>query len=374
MPGVWSRRSWTIWVRGGLVLAACGEGSTGPGVAGDAAAVDPDQGVADLGGPDGGRRPEAGPGRRDSGSVGDAGPRDGGSPLPDGQTVPPADVGPPTPDTAAPPPRDVGPIGPEDATVNQPDGAAPGADVGGPPMRDGLVPPPPDAGSPPGPDGAPAPSPDGFVPPLVDAALPPPIDAESPPPPDAGPVPADPCTDCHGGPDGPAPPRAISGAVDPGAIGVGAHQRHLVGGTLRAGMPCESCHLVPDEIFAPGHIDGLPAELTFAGLAGRDGAVPQWRPADATCAGTYCHGGTLTGGNLTTPRWTDVGGAALACGACHGAPPPGPHPARADCATCHPETVRPDGTLDLAGGRHLDGHLDVALLSCDTCHGAPPPA
>ncbi len=70
-------------------------------------------------------------------------------------------------------------------------------------------------------------------------------------------------------------------------------------------------------------------------------------------------------------------GTQKACGACHGAPPTkAAHPQgalAARCEACHPDTVRPDGTIDVAGGHHIDGRIDVALGGgCAGCHGAPP--
>jgi predicted CxxxxCH...CXXCH cytochrome family protein len=50
-----------------------------------------------------------------------------------------------------------------------------------------------------------------------------------------------------------------------------------------------------------------------------------------------------------------------------------------DCATCHPDTVGPDGEIKVADGLHIDGEIE-AVVDCYSCHGtqdtkaAPPPA
>jgi predicted CxxxxCH...CXXCH cytochrome family protein len=185
------------------------------------------------------------------------------------------------------------------------------------------------------------------------------------------------CTVCHGGAGGPAPPVSLSGATETTALGVGAHQAHLQGGTLRAAIACGECH--PAVTSVAGHIDGIPAELVWGALATGDGAAPSFDRTTATCSSTYCHGGTLGGGSNTTPQWTLVDGSQDACGTCHGAPPPPPHPAEERCETCHPGTMAADGGIDVAGGLHINGRVDFPTGSCTPCHGggpngpAPPP-
>ena len=78
--------------------------------------------------------------------------------------------------------------------------------------------------------------------------------------------------------------------------------------------------------------------------------------------------------------WTGTftaGTSTLACGSCHGAPPPASsgHPAVSSaltgCATCHPKTVKADGTIDVAGGFHVNGTVEVdsTAMTCSSCHG-----
>jgi predicted CxxxxCH...CXXCH cytochrome family protein len=141
------------------------------------------------------------------------------------------------------------------------------------------------------------------------------------------------CTMCHGGADNPtgAPPGAIWGkAGDPGrgggtidAVRIGAHTSHLSARhALAAPVACSSCHVVPADAFAPGHLDGSTATVTFSGIAAL--GTPSWARATATCA-SYCHGATLGGGTVASPVWTTTDGSQIACGSCHGLPPPAPH-------------------------------------------------
>jgi predicted CxxxxCH...CXXCH cytochrome family protein len=188
------------------------------------------------------------------------------------------------------------------------------------------------------------------------------------------------CTSCHGGAN-PAPPGSLAGDVAPSALGVGAHQVHLRDTAIRAALPCDACHLVPATVDAPGHVDGQ-VTVTFGALARRDGASPKWERAAARCDGVYCHGATLPGGLATAPAWTYLVEPDPArpehCGDCHGAPPPAPHPtaaaAPAGCRPCHATTVGADGVIDLAGGRHLDGQVDLTPdepSACGLCHPVP---
>jgi len=192
------------------------------------------------------------------------------------------------------------------------------------------------------------------------------------------------CVSCHGSFDNAAPPTSLRGAASTGDLAVGAHQVHLTPGAFRKAVACDECHVVPTTAGAPGHIDlpgaaPTPADVVFGGLATNDGAAPVWNRAAAGCAASYCHGGTLAGGSNSAPIWTRVDGTQVACGTCHGLPPPtvrggGAHPAAtgsvpAACSACHPGTVRPDGTIDIVGGQHIDGVVQVGALACAGCHG-----
>ncbi|MBS1124740.1 MAG: Multiheme cytochrome, partial [Deltaproteobacteria bacterium] len=183
---------------------------------------------------------------------------------------------------------------------------------------------------------------------------------------------------CHGEGGEAAPPRDTIGRANTDAIGVGAHRAHIGSSKMHKRIECATCHMVPQEIGAPGHIDtALPAELTFGGIA--DGSV--WNRDTATCSNNYCHGASLTntiggssgsaGGAATEPVWTLVDGSQRQCESCHGYPPPAPHPQNPDCGTCHP-TMNPGQDRELAYAElHVDGRLDVIeTAACDSCHGA----
>ncbi len=151
------------------------------------------------------------------------------------------------------------------------------------------------------------------------------------------------CTSCHGDPDGDplgAPPFDTSGSDDSSARGVGAHSAHLVGRGLARVLACSECHLVPEGLSDPGHVDSaLPAEVRLQGVAEAFEAEPRYEAG--ACAQTYCHGdsfigGRPSGGRHTVPEWTVVDESQITCGSCHGMPPPAPHPEdAADCGQCH---------------------------------------
>lgn len=200
------------------------------------------------------------------------------------------------------------------------------------------------------------------------------------------------CTDCHGDAERltgspleeAAPPLGTRGEVDASAVAVGAHQAHLVAGTIAKPVACAECHLVPT---SPSHPNDA-IDFAWGATATTEGAQPVWDRQSATCASTWCHGAKIGGGSNKTPNWTG-GASQTACGTCHGLPPPQPHPASTQCSTCHPGTVKADGSLDVAGGLHVNGTVDANrfhpagwalstshgyaanrdLASCKACHG-----
>jgi predicted CxxxxCH...CXXCH cytochrome family protein len=194
------------------------------------------------------------------------------------------------------------------------------------------------------------------------------------------------CSFCHGTssaqtkggytvgahPEWAAPPHSVRQRLT-GVIGTdrtGAHQAHLAGVTsgglrLSAPLACATCHSVPTDLT---HVQGSQSRATVV-LRGAQASLPAslgaYDPTSGTCA-TYCHGAS------PSPAWSSTG---LQCGSCHGSPPPGHLPFQggaSGCALCHPTTVHADGSLDVDGGRHVDGVVQVTLTAegtaCSTCH------
>jgi predicted CxxxxCH...CXXCH cytochrome family protein len=197
------------------------------------------------------------------------------------------------------------------------------------------------------------------------------------------------CARCHGDPGRsplwltPAPPQDNAGRTATSAVGVGAHAAHLAGTSLRSSpIACSECHSSPTTMMAhpnPLYATTGVVDMSWGPLATAGGNVPSWDPATMSCAASYCHGGSLSGGKATVPIWTRVDGSQVACDSCHGMPPdsvghaslPRPMPATGCAAsTCHPNTVAADGTLKLAGGLHINGYVDIGTSTCTTCHGS----
>ena len=184
---------------------------------------------------------------------------------------------------------------------------------------------------------------------------------------------ADRCTACHGRDDNPAPPADLDGRVVASTITVGAHTVHLEARSgLSAPVRCADCHVVPEALNDPDHIDSArPAEVFAAGLASLafvDDAAPRWERETARCVNTYCHGGgtrlarDMSPGLLRTPVWNAPERQQVYCGSCHGVPPTTrPHDPTAGvegCAQCHPGTVDAFGNI-LERNQHIDGILDL---------------
>jgi predicted CxxxxCH...CXXCH cytochrome family protein len=173
-------------------------------------------------------------------------------------------------------------------------------------------------------------------------------------------------TACHGSTN-PAPPFDLSGSSATSSPGVGAHQAHVLGSARARAVQCNECHVVPDDVFAPGHLDSsLPAELAFSGVAAAFGGTPSY--AAGACTNTSCHGGAFpsghaSGGTNLAPSWTQVDGTQAACGSCHGLPPPGPHPLGSlnpICNACH-QNVLADNTTFIDPSLHVNGVVDFLV-------------
>ncbi len=143
------------------------------------------------------------------------------------------------------------------------------------------------------------------------------------------------------------------------------HAVHLRGGVYGPGMNCAGCH-------AP---QGFAVDFSQNPALVGSGAT--FDPATKTCSNVACHGtftfGTVAGTHAA-PRWNDT--TQVTCTSCHGMPPAG-HPGMggvanaASCASCHSDTVNPDGTINMALGTHMDGLPQVTGGSCTSCHGDP---
>ena len=198
-----------------------------------------------------------------------------------------------------------------------------------------------------------------------------------------------------------APPDAITqrltGVVAPDRTG--AHQAHLTGltgGGLSFAKPfaCSTCHVVPTAL-PPPHIDGAMSRASVALVVPGGKNTGTYDPAAGTCT-TYCHG-PITG-SPASPVWSFSG---IQCGACHGLPPTvaqghpdlGVAPPLTACFSCHPGTMNADGSLNVAGGLHIDGTVQATghgdftspavhgpqffdfiggapgALQCTNCHG-----
>jgi predicted CxxxxCH...CXXCH cytochrome family protein len=137
-------------------------------------------------------------------------------------------------------------------------------------------------------------------------------------------------------------------------MGVGAHQAHLKGSAWSRPVPCVECHVVPDQVDAPAHIDDWSvAEVTFSGAASARNRAPMWDRQAGRCSNTWCHGADSS--TTTSPIWTDTA-VSFNCSSCHGAPPPAPHVQLTQCNLCH-SNARPDGTFTDAS-LHVNGSVD----------------
>ena len=208
------------------------------------------------------------------------------------------------------------------------------------------------------------------------------------------------CTSCHGtagrasvaGADlnqASAPPADSHGATT--GVLVGMHLAHVnpaastatapagtqpTGGVYRP-IACTECH--PNNT-SSSHSDGtVNLDFTLATGARLNNFAAGFTRGNgtttATTCATWCHGaglGTSYQGTTINPAWN---GAAATCSSCHDFPPlttahTGPPLVASDsraCASCHAGTVNADGTINVAGGKHINGASDA--VKGDTCSG-----
>lgn len=195
------------------------------------------------------------------------------------------------------------------------------------------------------------------------------------------------CEKCHGSAN-----TALTSATfkdtagSPASPYVGTHVSHLAG-THNYSNPitCDQCHAVPATADAAGHMDGLPATLTWGSTAthpsyagGVEGAamVPEYVPATRTCNNTYCHAGvrkTSDGtaqGTGASPSWNDpayLGG--TGCAKCHMNPPAYPHSSSTNCSACH-NHVAQSNVAFVDKSKHLNGTVEVTVDDCLGCHSS----
>lgn len=166
------------------------------------------------------------------------------------------------------------------------------------------------------------------------------------------------CMTCHGRVNA-APPKDLSDNVSPTVRGVGAHQKHLLGGIIGAPVACTECHQVPKNLLDAGHIDSvLRAEARFDSTSKFFKANAIYNASNVSCNNTYCHG-NFTNGNLNvTMTWTDTTSAVTQCGTCHG-----------DATkTDSEDKARPKSISQ--GGTHPDKLINGNVWKCVQCHSS----
>ena len=174
------------------------------------------------------------------------------------------------------------------------------------------------------------------------------------------------CHSCHGSEVNDAPPMSVDGGLDRASTGVGAHQAHLKQTSWHRAVRCEDCHVVPQQVDAPGHLDAPPAEVVFSEVGQHGGAGASWN--GDTCT-VWCHAPARGGGALREPKWTRTDISQAYCGDCHGIPPPWPHPqgVGSDCSPCHLDAKPGLGFVE--PDKHINGVVDVTI-TCTVCHGS----
>lgn len=177
------------------------------------------------------------------------------------------------------------------------------------------------------------------------------------------------CTTCHGSVNA-APPKDLSGNSDPAMRGVGAHQKHILGGTLGAPVACSECHNVPQKVTDAGHLDNsLHAEVMFDSTSNKFKSNAIYDASSVSCTNTYCHGNFNGGNQDVTMKWTEVSSNEIPCGTCHGdvngttpeskAFPRSGHPAigTVTCVQCHGNVINSSMAI-INPSKHMNGKVD----------------
>jgi len=148
-----------------------------------------------------------------------------------------------------------------------------------------------------------------------------------------------------------------------------AHASHTQDSRAHGKLSCAECH-------APVCAPTGSRNVVFGALAAAGGAAPAWNATARTCSNVYCHG-SGPAPVAWTYVYTPVAPAlAVECAMCHGYPPSSHDASSTSCNGCHSGTVNTDGTIDIAGGKHINGTLEFSGgtggAGCASCHGFPP--
>ncbi len=204
------------------------------------------------------------------------------------------------------------------------------------------------------------------------------------------------CHDCHGTvlprSDGitseAAPPVDTCGnsqgkvaSAGAGPNRVGAHKVHLLGTTSSPPVDCFECHPSAMPHATQNKCStALSDRAVFSFSALATGAVDGWSPSVATsyiygtpaspvqtCGSVYCHGAFRYSGVSGNVSWNNT----VACGGCHGSPPPVPHPGNTACANCHLAGSSQTAMTGVSFTNHVNGLLDrgTNASGCTQCHG-----
>ena len=173
------------------------------------------------------------------------------------------------------------------------------------------------------------------------------------------------CTFCHGGEYNQtgAPPKGIQ------VEGKGfPHNVHVIENDYHIAF-CDTCHLLPDNMDSPEHIDGI--------YGGEISAEIKFKPFDhtiydmvqKTCTNIYCHGNGQE--SLEGPlSWQTTEFNGLTCTSCHegytnskslsGAHNNHLKLSMFTCSTCHSDVILSDNTIK-DKSLHINGQVDILI-------------
>ena len=148
-----------------------------------------------------------------------------------------------------------------------------------------------------------------------------------------------------------------------------AHASHTQDNRALAKLSCAECH-------APVCSPTGSRNVVFGALAATGGITPTWNATGRTCSNVYCHGSSPAPVAWTYVYTPVAPTLAVECAMCHGYPPSSHDAGSTSCNGCHSDTVKADGTIDFAKGKHINGTLEFSGgtggAGCASCHGFPP--